>query len=285
VIAKGIAQTLRALPEIPEEDARQYQQWFGKMCAFAWWRQMYERNQPWHLRPSGQKCPTAEAFKKLGVRGNDDTAKHGTFLLGDLVENFTLSLGLMGGYDLHSFQKEVRIPLPNGKWTVGHIDALYTVGDKTYLLDVKSANAHGYKEALNGLTADLWGYKRQLKTYKLSPDLDGTEDASVLLYCNKETGRDFTEVLVPGPTAQDKKEWFDHCRTVDKAREEADGTLVIPARPTWATTNWRPKLKLFQIADPRCRYCDLVQECWGDHFKERSKGKKDWHSKKKPAGV
>jgi hypothetical protein len=271
-LSEHLNSVLRNLPTVDPEELVEYASFFGDQARWSFLRQIGQERQEWRLRPSDQKCSRQSWYKRMGKEEIADTGKFGTFLFGDVAEAFAVTILHIAGVDVVDYQTQVTIPTGLKEDTFGTTDLLIKWGGHLWLVDVKSASSWSFEKAQAGLVDDAFGYKKQIKTYLMAPELMALGvDRGMLLFFNKETGRQFCEVPVPPPTTAEIQEWKTHCKTVMGDTE--------PDRPVWAITDLRPRLKVLELADVRCRYCPFIHTCWGEGWEEETPGGKKWRKK------
>lgn len=279
LMAEHCNQWIREHPGLSYREMMPFKEFIANYCGWHFARQFMDTGQgKWYIRPSGQKCVREEAFKKVGPIIPISPEVRGRFFKGDLIEAYTICIGLMAGRKIHSFQKEVKIPMvPHPRrphhYTKGHLDFLIDVGrpKRVYIMDVKGpSDIKWIKE-----TEDPWGYKKQLRTYMMSTELRKIVHGGALVYCGSNAFNEWKEVMVPAPTTERKEQWYEFCNTLTKVKTEDH----IPDRPDWATTRImkarKPEPKTLEVMEAiQCKLCSYRERCWGSEWYERPSGNK-----------
>lgn len=287
-VAEACNRFMQNIPEKMEPKVLQeYSKFLGAMTArsfFSCFRGHFF-TQSWRPRPSGQTCTRQEGLKKLKMYKVQDTTAQGRFFYGKTIEAYGNCIALLAGVKLHSFNMKVTIPtigecpVCGGKQecSCAELDALLDIGDKTFVVDWKSASGMSFQYIGKD---DKWAYKKQLKLYMMSKELRDKVAGGVIVYVNKESGCEFAETPVPLPTGEDYDAWMSHCSHLHCC----DDLETLPPKPEWATLKSMTPRKgdlagkrIQVLEDVRCKFCDAKDACFGKKFKQRDNKTKDWY--------
>jgi len=273
----------------------------GVKAYSSWHKQMGERkDRMYKISPSDQKCLRESCLKRVGIKPDyQDNAKAGTFCAGDIGEDFLRGLAILGEAPLVDSNVTLRIPLVDTQedpptvgeiraetkrasdgeidyadseiltsWTLGECDdLLQEPGMGLFVTDMKTMTQWNFNAFAKGTYEDGWGYHSQLKVYSLSPDLPEDPVGLLLAALNKNTWRHIAENRIALPDEAFRQWWYNRCKIV-----LASNAALLPPRPNFATVTKRPRLKVLEVDDFKCNYCDRVVTCFADlgDFKETS---------------
>ena len=231
---------------------------FLSACEDGLLRQFYiEREEKHKLYLSGiGKCLRAQAYNLQGYKKCRPITPRlkTTFFFGDLIEAMVVVLAKSAGVEIYDEQKRVKLVNVSGK-----IDGKLDVGDRTYIVEIKSMSDASFKNFKRlGYIDNKFGYVSQANSYAYA---DGGCDGWIHLGVNKNTGHMFESI-------HEKDEELFHKTVYDISRlndcihpEEFD--RIEPIEETYykkPTGNYK--------LDFVCAYCDYNLTCFGDKITE-----------------
>lgn len=169
------------------------------------------------------------------------------FMYGDLTECLVLALARASGLNVHSFQKEVSVPLKDGWELRGKIDCM--IDD--VVVDVKSASTRSFEKFKDGSLADNdpFGYMWQLGGYAAAL---GAKEAEFLAF-DKTLGHTVS-CAVPGVPS--KETLIAYANGLIDMIEGEEPALRLDPVPDGKSGN----MKLCST----CSYCPHNEVCWRD---------------------
>ena len=221
------------------------------------------------LRLSGAgKCPRQTAYGKHYPEDAEELSARAlnVFIHGDILHAKERELIRRVTY-LHGEEERVEFPLGGGHPNViGHIDGRIFLGEQQHILDIKSVNTRGFKEALS--VGPRQDYIDQLNAYM---EATGVHHAVLWMY-NKDTSHRAAVTLgYDADRAQAIRERF-----ISVLKSTPDSLPDRMFEPQWEIS--RGKRTGREYLPWNCGYCAFVDKCWADTGFEMvfEKGKPRW---------
>jgi hypothetical protein len=201
---------------------------------------------------SSGKCPRQMAYKAFFPEEQEELSARAlnVFIHGDLLHEKERNLIRQVTY-LTDVEKHVEFKVRPGLTVGGHIDGKIYIGDKPMILDIKSINTRGFKEAVEGRPRDE--YVAQANAYM---EAEGVGQAVLWMY-NKDTSHRAALILE---------------RDEDVIREIRERFISVADATAEALPDkmYEPQLEIRkgkatgrEYLPWQCGYCPFVERCWG----------------------
>ena len=201
---------------------------------------------------SSGKCPRQLAYGVFHPDEREELSARAlnVFIHGDLLHEKERNLIKQVTY-LTDVEKRVEFEVRPGLTVVGHIDGKIFINKKPMILDIKSINTRGFKEAVEGQPRPE--YIAQVNGYMEAEDVD----SAVLWMYNKDTSHRAALIIERDEAViQEIRERF-----ISVADATAD---ALPGRM------YEPQLEIRkgkttgrEYLPWQCGYCPFVERCWG----------------------